>query len=93
MAALADTNVIVVGAIVTDPVNNFNLIAFETSDSNVGVNPSILILRLLPSPTIIPGASTSNATSFPKLVKSESTTLGARVLPVSVSAGTSNVIS
>ena len=93
LAALADINVIVVGAIVTEPVNNFSFIALETSDSNVGVNPSILILRLLPSPTIIPGASTSSATSFPRLVKDESTILGAKVLPVSVSAGTGNVIS
>ena len=67
--------------------------ALLTSDSIVGVKPSIKILRLLPSPTFIPGASTSKNSNLPKFTKLEFTTLTASVSVVSVLAGTGNVIS
>ena len=75
-----------------EPVNNCNLIISVTSDRIVGVNPSIKILRSLPSPTFSPGASISKNSSFPKFIRLEFTTLGARVSVVRVLAGTGRII-
>ena len=82
-----------VGEVDTAPVANFNFSMLVVSDSMVGVKPSIFILRLLPSPIVIPGASTFRYSSCPKVVKLEATTFGAKVFPVRVSAGTGKMIS
>ena len=47
---------------------------------------------LLPSPTFIPGASTSKNSSLPRFTRLELTTLGASVSVVNVFAGTGSVI-